>query len=312
MLSGLANSSSRAVGHPSEPTFASALRRASGIVTSCRWHTDEHSDELPERPARSWTPAAANLLASHLLSSDGRQPAAESKGSAVSRAARQPAAGEPRSGARRHGVKALAAVALGAGLLLSGCAAGQISQTAQEVAAIDGGNATVGDIGVRNALLATPDAANYATGSNVKLLMVLSNDGLSADTLTSISTPAASSVKLSGSITVPAQSLVTISADSTATATLTGSTRPLCYGKSIPLTFSFAQAGQLTVNVPIQTPAERTGGRDTINIQPPELTPLWLTDEATSTGASAGSASVTAAASQSRGASAAPPTACNG
>ena len=46
------------------------------------------------------------------------------------------------------------ALALG---LLSGCAAGQISQTADQVAAIDGANATVGDIGVRNALLQTPD-----------------------------------------------------------------------------------------------------------------------------------------------------------
>ncbi|MGI8417149.1 MAG: copper chaperone PCu(A)C [Nakamurella sp.] len=235
----------------------------------------------------------------------------------MSRAAGQPAAREPRSGARRGGVKVLAAVSLGAALLLSGCAAGQISQTAQEVAAIDGGNATVGDIGVRNALLATPDAANYAKGSNVKLLLVLSNDGTAADTLTSISTPAAGSVKLSGAITLPAQSLVTISADSTASATLTGTTQPLCYGQSIPLSFSFAQAGQLTLNVPIRTPAERTGSRDTINIQPPELTPLWLTGKATSSGASAGVAgsgavSATAAASQSGGASAAPPTACNG
>ncbi|MDQ6657858.1 MAG: hypothetical protein M3Z00_06505 [Actinomycetota bacterium] len=217
---------------------------------------------------------------------------------------------------RRDGVKALATVALGACLVLSGCAAGQVSQTAQVVAAIDGGNATVGDIGVRNALLATPDAANYATGSNVKLLMVLSNAGLSTDTLTSISTPAASSVKLSGTITLPAQSLVTVGAASTATATLTGTTRPLCYGTSIPLTLSFAQAGRLTLNVPIQTPAERTGSRVTINIQPPELTPLWLTGKDTSTGAgaggSAGGSSGTAAASSPGGASAAPPTTCKG
>lgn len=198
--------------------------------------------------------------------------------------------------------------ALGAGLLLSGCAAGQVSQTAQEVAAIDGGNATVGDVGVRNALLATPDAANYARGSDVKLLMVLSNDGFAADTLTSISSPAASAVKLSGSITLPAQSLVNIGADSTATATLTGLTKPVCYGQSIPLTFSFARAGQLTLNVPIKTPAERTGSRQTIDIQPPEGTPLWLTGEATSSAAASSSAATSAASS---GASAAPPTACN-
>ena len=45
-----------------------------------------------------------------------------------------------------------------ASLVLSGCAAGQYSQTADQVAAIDGANGTVGDIAVLNARLAPTDA----------------------------------------------------------------------------------------------------------------------------------------------------------
>ena len=51
----------------------------------------------------------------------------------------------------------MALLAAGA-LSLSGCAAGQYSQTADQVAAIDGANGTVGDIAVLNARLAPTEA----------------------------------------------------------------------------------------------------------------------------------------------------------
>lgn len=221
-----------------------------------------------------------------------------------------------------------------AALLLSGCAAGQVSQTAQQVVAIDGGNATVGHIGVRNVLVATPPAANYPQGSSAALSMVVSNDGLDGDSLIGISTPAAKSVALSAQkIPLPAQSNVTLADGGAATATLTGFTTAFCYGQSIPLTFSFEKAGQLTVNVPIETPNERTGTRETIEIQPPEPTPLWMTGaaehqessaaeatgesaapQASRTAGSAGGSGVESAAGSAAGAaagSAAPGGACN-
>ena len=56
-------------------------------------------------------------------------------------------------------VPATTAVVLGRGpLLLSGCAAGQ-AQTADQVAAIDGAKAEVGDIASLNARLAAPNQA---------------------------------------------------------------------------------------------------------------------------------------------------------
>jgi copper(I)-binding protein len=181
-----------------------------------------------------------------------------------------------------------------------------ISQTAQQVPAIDGANGNAGAMGVRNALLATPDAANYPEGSDVPLLLVLTNNGNAEDSLTGVSSPVAGSIELSGAIKVPGYGSVTVSADSKLTATLTGAKKTLCFGQAFPVTFSFAQAGQLTLNVPIQIPKERTGPRETIDIQPPHPTPLWLT------GAHEAAATAAASPAPSSGPSAAPGTSCNG
>lgn len=159
-------------------------------------------------------------------------------------------------------------------LTLSGCAAGQIAQTASQVAAIDGANGTVGRIGVRNALLATPDGAAYAKGANVPLQVWVSNDGLQAETLTGITTPAATSVAISGSPTIPGQTLKDFTG-TTVKITLTDLTSAITYGQSVPITFSFAAAGKLTVNVPVEIPDVRTTGRPTIDIQPSHEGTLW-------------------------------------
>jgi hypothetical protein len=45
------------------------------------------------------------------------------------------------------------------------------------------------------------------------------------------------------------------------------------------MTFSFANAGTVDLNVPIQLPAERSTNRETVNILPPHPTPLWEEDE---------------------------------
>jgi copper(I)-binding protein len=183
-----------------------------------------------------------------------------------------------------------------------------ISQTAQQVPAVDGASGDAGHISVRDALLATPDAANYPQGSDVAVQLVLVNNGAVDDSLTGVTSPVAGSEKLSGEVKVPAGSSVTIGGDSEVTAVLTGINRALCYGQAFPLTFSFAQAGQLTLDVPIQIPAERTGTRPTIDIQPPEGTPLWETGHAAAE--AHGEASAPASAGGSPAASAAPGSAC--
>ena len=176
---------------------------------------------------------------------------------------------------RRH---LLVAGGLAAALLLGGCAAGQISQTADQVAAIDGANGSAGKIGVRNVLFPTaPALTGYAAGADVPLILQISNDGITADTLTQVSSPSATSGAISGTATVPAQSLITLGTDSTVKLTLKSLTATLPYGHSIPVTFTFTTAGQITVNVPIAIPDVRDSNRPTIDIQPAQPTPLWLT-----------------------------------
>lgn len=163
---------------------------------------------------------------------------------------------------------------MAAALALSGCAAGQIAQTANQVAAIDGANGTVGQLGVRNALLATPTGSDYAKGADAPLQLWVSNAGLQTDTLSSVSTPAAASVQISGTATVPGNSLKDFTG-STVKFTLKGLTSKITYGQSIPVTFTFASAGTLTINVPVEIPAQRTGGRPDIDLQPAEGDSLW-------------------------------------
>jgi len=166
------------------------------------------------------------------------------------------------------------ALAVAAALTLSACAAGQISQTADQVSAIDGGNGRVGQIGVLNALLTNPKGNEYAKGSSAPLRLWLSNEGVKDDTLTRITTPAAASVKISGKAAVPGQSLKDFSGESTQF-TLEGLTDTITHGESVPITFQFERAGTVTINVPIETPDQRTSGRPEIHIQPAEGSSLW-------------------------------------
>ena len=160
-------------------------------------------------------------------------------------------------------------------LALSGCAAGQYSQTADQVAAIDGANGTVGDIAVLNARLAPTEREKYTAGSDARLLLWISNDGHHRRRHADVSTsPAADEITIRGDATVPAQYLADF-----ATLRHRGDRHRLhrrrSYGQSIPMTFSFASAGSVTLNIPIQVPDERSTDRPTIEILPPHPTPIW-------------------------------------
>jgi hypothetical protein len=135
---------------------------------------------------------------------------------------------------------------------------------------------------VRQALLATPDGANYPKGSQAPLTLWISNDSLDPDTLTGISTDAGT-VKITGTATVGPGSLLQIGGDdATVSAMVTGLTKDLNYGISVPMTFSFAKAGQLSLNVPIEIPDQRIP-RPTVNVYPEEPPNLWQTGESTPT-----------------------------
>ncbi|WP_369689675.1 hypothetical protein [Nocardia niwae] len=94
-------------------------------------------------------------------------------------------------GARRRMVT-VAALAAGAALALSGCGAGQISQTAEQVAAVNGNHADVGRIALRNVHIVYPTeggAYNNAKGGKALIALSIINNGESVkDELTSITT----------------------------------------------------------------------------------------------------------------------------
>ncbi len=176
---------------------------------------------------------------------------------------------------RRAVVRASLALVASAALLVTGCGAGQYAQTANQVAAIDGSNGSAGDVHLLNVRLAATDKEKYPAGSNARVLAWISNNGLNPDTLTKVSTPVATSVKISGDGSAPGQSLVDFATDKGAQITVNGFKQDQHYGVSIPMTFSFATAGDITVNVPVEVPAERSGTRQTVAILPAHPTPIW-------------------------------------
>ncbi len=101
---------------------------------------------------------------------------------------------------------AVGAAAIGA-LVLAGCGAGQITQTDTQVAAVGGANATVGDIAVRNAEFEYDTSAVgadiYPVGGSAPIQMSIVNFGSDADRLLAASSPAATSVQISGPTDVP-------------------------------------------------------------------------------------------------------------
>lgn len=97
----------------------------------------------------------------------------------------------------RRSARTLAGVAGAAaltGLLLSGCGTGQISQTSRQVAAVNGANATVGSVDLRDVQVAYPTApagpdALYRQGGAAPLVATLVNTAPVADRLLSVTSP---------------------------------------------------------------------------------------------------------------------------
>lgn len=99
---------------------------------------------------------------------------------------------------------ASAALGLGAVIALTGCSAGQMTETDTQVAAIDGGNGEVNGLAIRDATLTFPpkDSA-YPAGSSAPLRLVLSNETSTNDRLVQVTSPYAASAQLGGKTDLP-------------------------------------------------------------------------------------------------------------
>ncbi len=213
----------------------------------------------------------------------------------------------------------LPAVAVGlAALVVAGCAAGQVTQTDHVEPAVNGNMGNVGNIALRDVVVAYPETGSYDRGGDAPLTLSIINTGLADDVLTSVSSPAAGKVELLGDTSLPGDSALQVvvpdestpSSASSATGpestesslpdssitepsppgatdtptsgsqspasptqpevtgtelapqeigtlsiVLTGLTADLPIGRNVPVTFVFEQAGEITIDVPIGSPA---------------------------------------------------------
>jgi copper(I)-binding protein len=171
----------------------------------------------------------------------------------------------------------LSACGLAAAVVLTGCSAGQVSQTAVQEPAINGTSTWAGDptsgVALRNVHLRAPQNSDYVQpGSKVDLLFVAVNESAAdPDRLVSITSDVAT-VAISGNATVPpAGTLVVGTADGqpspldateradTVQADVT-LTKPISNGLTYDFTFKFERSGEATVAVPIS--AGETPRRD--------------------------------------------------
>jgi copper(I)-binding protein len=164
-----------------------------------------------------------------------------------------------------------AVLGVGAALLVSGCGAGQIAQTDTQVPAVNGSMGTVKQMAVRDAQLAFPlPNGYYQRRDDATLLVTIANSGPTTDTLTNVTSPAFSSVRLQGDPSVPGHAAVratgNVAQPLTSAASTTGSALPvgtiriqlvgltldkLQPGQTVQITFTFANSGDVTLNVPI-------------------------------------------------------------
>jgi copper(I)-binding protein len=195
---------------------------------------------------------------------------------------------------RAPGLRKMSSVVagLGAVLFIAGCGAGQITQTDSQEAAINGAAADVGDLAIRDAELVFPEAVPGATtetgqpvyyypaGSQAAAELVIVNEGGTTDELVSVTSEFAGNVSVQGDTNVVERSTLVIGPigeDVQADLPQSSSVPPpseeqvddqvghasivleqlssdLWPGQSVPVTFTFRNAGSVTVDMPIGAP----------------------------------------------------------
>jgi copper(I)-binding protein len=165
--------------------------------------------------------------------------------------------------------RALRAATMGVLLLspvaLSACSAGQVTQTAGQERDKIGAMAEVGEINLRAVEFAYPRGGIYEDGDDVELRMAVVNASDEDDTLTEISGDGFGEVVIdddrstsdgssgsSSEIEIPARSVVYVDGEEL-TVELTDIDESLTTGQSLELTFTFENAGEVTIPVTVST-----------------------------------------------------------
>ena len=180
---------------------------------------------------------------------------------------------------------------------LAGCEAGLNAPTLEFHPASSGVSTTVNGITLDNLfVLGAPVGSALPPGGRAGVFLALEAEN--GDRLVSVSAPGtASAVKLAGGpIDLPAQTLVDLGGP-VPQMVLTGLTNPLSGGETVQLTLTFAQAGVITLGVPVEPYAY-----DYATYSPPPIPKP--TPSAKPKAHASGSASASASASGSASASA--------
>jgi len=184
---------------------------------------------------------------------------------------------------------------------LAGCEAGQNAPTLQFHPASSGASIIQNGITLDNVfVLGAPVGSALPPGGRAGVFLAIESQN--GDRLVSVSAPGtASEVKLAGGpIDLPAQKLVDLGGP-VPTMVLTGLANPLSGGQTVQLTLTFAEAGVITLGVPVEPHAY-----DYATFSPPPVIPkptVSAEPRAKATGSASASASASGSASASASAS---------
>ncbi|MDT5341911.1 MAG: hypothetical protein QOE52_1095 [Mycobacterium sp.] len=174
------------------------------------------------------------------------------------------------SRARRRSARVamLAAGGLIGAVTLTGCSAGQVAQTAMQQSAVDGNQAVINNVALRNVRIQALQTGDFLRpGATVDLVLVAVNQSPDiTDKLVGITTDIGK-VTVTGDPVLPASGVLFIGGPNSqhknavdavenahsvkATVTLT---KPITNGLDYDFTFNFEKAGSVTVAVPISAP----------------------------------------------------------
>lgn len=158
-----------------------------------------------------------------------------------------------------HGSKPLRRLLIGATALLipvlAGCEAGNNAPTLEFHPAANGAYASADSVGIINAFILGGNnaAGSLPAGASASMFLGLYNGGSQADKLVSVSAPgtAASVQVIGGSIALPGQQSVYLTGPAPKLV-LKQLTHGLAGGQTVNVDFTFANAGAVTLQVPVE------------------------------------------------------------
>jgi copper(I)-binding protein len=136
----------------------------------------------------------------------------------------------------------------------AGCEAGFDAPTLEFHPASAGAHAVVNGITISNAfVLGAPSGSALPAGSSAGVFLSLFNNGSNSDALVSLTAPgSASAVHVSGgTVSLPAGGEVNLTGPQPSVV-LSPLTRTISGGEDVPVTLTFAHAGSVTLQVPVQ------------------------------------------------------------